>query len=322
MADNIVLNAGAGGATLATDDDGVAQHQYVKVEFGADNTFTKVTSAVGLPTDVLDRAARDLGKVDVASLDQYTPTDVDTGAGTDNALPVALRLPASGGGVTAPGDATNGLDVDVTRVSGNVTVVQATATNLKVDASDVAVPVTDNGGSLTVDGTVTATVAGGTVKGTVAHDAADADAPVKTGGKATTALSGVTLVANNDVTDAYHGVDGVQIVRPHCNLEDIVSGNASNSDGTSTQVIAAGGAGVKQYLTSTVLTNTSASNIYVELKSGATVKATIPLPANSGAIFNPPVPLPPNAANEAWNFDPSAAATTVYCTMIAFKSKV
>ncbi len=35
-----------------------------------------------------------------------------------------------------PGDATNGLDVDVTRVSGNVTVVQATATNLKTANND------------------------------------------------------------------------------------------------------------------------------------------------------------------------------------------
>lgn len=35
--------------------------------------------------------------------------------------------------------------------SGNFTVVQGTATNLKVDASGVAVPVTDNSGSLTVD---------------------------------------------------------------------------------------------------------------------------------------------------------------------------
>lgn len=49
MADNVTLNAGSGGATIATDDDGTAHHQYVKIEFGADNTQTKVTSAVGLP---------------------------------------------------------------------------------------------------------------------------------------------------------------------------------------------------------------------------------------------------------------------------------
>lgn len=49
MADNITLNAGSGGSVVATDDDGSAHHQYVKVEFGGDGTFTKVTSAVGLP---------------------------------------------------------------------------------------------------------------------------------------------------------------------------------------------------------------------------------------------------------------------------------
>jgi hypothetical protein len=57
MADNVTLNAGSGGATIATDDDGTAHHQYVKLEFGADNTQTKVTSSVGLPTAELGRAA-------------------------------------------------------------------------------------------------------------------------------------------------------------------------------------------------------------------------------------------------------------------------
>lgn len=71
-----------------------------------------------------------------------------------------------------PGDQANGLDVDVTRVQGSVTVVQATAANLKVDASAVPVPVTDGGGSLSVDdngGTLSVDDGGGilTVDGTV-----------------------------------------------------------------------------------------------------------------------------------------------------------
>lgn len=49
MSDNVTLNAGSGGAVIATDDDGTAHHQYVKLEFGADNTQTKVTSSAGLP---------------------------------------------------------------------------------------------------------------------------------------------------------------------------------------------------------------------------------------------------------------------------------
>jgi len=159
------------------------------------------------------------------------------------------------------------------------------------------------------------------IGGAVAHDGADSGNPLKIGAKAETALSGVTLVADGDRTDLYAGVDGVIITRPHCNLEDIVSGNASNTDGTSTQCIAAQASGIKTYLTSIVVTNMSATNIYVEVKDGTTVKLTIPVPATGGAVVNLPVPVGGTAAT-AWNFDPSAAATTVYCSMVGFKSKV
>jgi hypothetical protein len=47
VADNVTLNAGSGGAVVATDDDSTAQHQYVKVEFGGDGTFTKVADSDG-----------------------------------------------------------------------------------------------------------------------------------------------------------------------------------------------------------------------------------------------------------------------------------
>lgn len=70
-----------------------------------------------------------------------------------------LAISTAGVRTLIPADAANGLDVDVTRVGGNVTVVQATAANLKVDASGVAVPVTDNSGSLTVDAPATVPVA-------------------------------------------------------------------------------------------------------------------------------------------------------------------
>jgi hypothetical protein len=47
MADNVTLDAGAGGAVIATDDDTTAHHQYVKMEWGGDGTFTKVTTGAG-----------------------------------------------------------------------------------------------------------------------------------------------------------------------------------------------------------------------------------------------------------------------------------
>lgn len=158
----------------------------------------------------------------------------------------------------------------------------------------------------------------------VAHDAAaSAVNPVLTGGYLDKTAGGpdaasTAIDAVRDRVDA----SGASITRPHTNLESIVTGNASNTDGTSTSCIAASGdAAIKHYLTTIILTNTSGSNIYVEIKDGATAKLTIPLPANSGAVVNLPVPLP-GTANTAWNFDPSAATTTVYCSMIGFKSKV
>jgi hypothetical protein len=44
MADNVTLDAGAGGAVIATDDDTTAHHQYVKMEWGGDGVFTKVST--------------------------------------------------------------------------------------------------------------------------------------------------------------------------------------------------------------------------------------------------------------------------------------
>lgn len=197
-----------------------------------------------------------------------------------------------------------------------------------VTDGDVTPFLTDSNGRLAVLATQTGTWNVGTVTtvttltgSAVAHDGADSGNPHKIGAKATTSLSGLTLVANADRTDLFAGVDGALITRPHCNLEDIVTGNANNTDGSSTQCIAAQAAGIKTYLTSVVLTNTSASDIYVEIKDGTTTKITLPLPAGGGCVYNPPVPIPGTAAT-AWNFDASAAATTVYCSMVGFKSKV
>jgi len=71
---------------------------------------------------------------------------------------VKLAESADGGESLVGADATYGLDVDVTRVQAVVTVAQSSPTNLRVDASGVPVPVTDNSGSLTVDAPVSTPV--------------------------------------------------------------------------------------------------------------------------------------------------------------------
>jgi hypothetical protein len=158
----------------------------------------------------------------------------------------------------------------------------------------------------------------------VAHDAVDSGEPLKVGHKAIAGMSGLTLVAAADRTDSYAGLDGAQYVRPHCGLEDIVSGVAAITDGSSTSVIASAGAGVKNYITSVIIANNSATAVTVDLRDGAagSVKATLPVPANtSGVVCNFPIPLPFSAAT-AVCADPSAAATTITVTLLGFKSKV
>ena len=213
-------------------------------------------------------------------------------------------------------DAVSGTGFNISQMNGVAVTMGNGASGTGVQRVTIANDSTGILAGVTTVTTLTTLTGGG-----VAHDSADSGNPHKIGAKAVASISGVTLVTAADRTDLYAGLDGVQITRPHCNLEDIVSGNATNTDGTSTQCIAAGGAGIKHYITSVVLCNTSATNITVDIKDGSTVKVSIPVPANSGAIFNPPVPIPGSAAT-AWNFDPSAAATTVTCSMIGFKSKI
>jgi hypothetical protein len=137
-------------------------------------------------------------------------------------------------------------------------------------------------------------------------------------------LSGLTLVANADRTDLYAGIDGVQITRPYTGLEDIVSGVAAITDGSSTSVIAAAGSGVKVYITSVIIANTSATAVTVDIRDGSagTVKATFPVPANTaGVVMSLPVPLA-FSANTAVCADPSASASTITVTLVGFKSKV
>lgn len=158
----------------------------------------------------------------------------------------------------------------------------------------------------------------------VAHDGADSGNPHKIGMKATTSLSGLTLVANADRTDLFAGVDGVQITRPHCNLEDIVTATpVAITDGSSTSVISAQGSGIKVYIVEVIIANSSSSNVTVDLRDGTAgaVKATFPVPANGGVVKTLATPLP-FSANTAVAADPSAAASTVTVTLIGFKSKV
>ncbi|KKL44822.1 hypothetical protein LCGC14_2361840 [marine sediment metagenome] len=141
MADNVELDVGSGGAKIATDDDGTAQHQYTKVEFGPDNTQTKVTTTSGLPvqndnTDLkitLDSEAVVLGTGSAAIGKLAANSGVDIGDVTLNAGTAEIGKLAAGTaeiGKLAAGTAAIGKlaansgvdigDVDVTSLPGSI----------------------------------------------------------------------------------------------------------------------------------------------------------------------------------------------------------
>jgi hypothetical protein len=251
-------------------------------------------------------------------------------AGTNNIGDVdVLTLPALAAGTNNIGD------VDVLTVpaplnlTGGGVEASALRVTLATDSTGV-LSVDDNGGSLTVDGTVTANLAAGTnnigdvdvltlpgVAGTVAHDGADSGNPVKVGGYATS--SERTAVASGDRADFITDLVGKQIVLPFANPENFVSGAQTTSmTGTSdTEVIAAQGAGVRLYITTVVVTNGHATvGTYVNLKDGTTTKASGYAAAAGGGFsvhFNPPLRLTANTAFNAANAT-TGSDTRVFAT--------
>lgn len=297
MADGIAITAGSG-TTILTDDTGATGHaQVMKLAISTDGSPTLV------PADGTAGLKVDLGADNDVTVTSGTVT---ANAGTNlNTSALALE---SGGNLASIKTGIDTLDNTVA-TSGSASptnglmIVGHDGTN----AQRVSVA-TD--GHIFVD-----------AMGNVAHDSVDADNPVKMGAKAIAGISTGTAVAAADRTDLYAGLDGVQITRPYCGLEDIVSARISDTAGASVAIIAAQGTGVKVYLTTVALYNSSATNVYADILDGATIKLTLPLPAYGGAVINLPIPLA-GTANTAWNLDVSAATTTVYATAIGFKSKV
>lgn len=211
-----------------------------------------------------------------------------------------------------------------TTIIGHVDGIEGILTTIDTDTGSIDGKITacNTGAVVLSSGTVTTLT---TLTGSgIAHDSADSGNPHKIGAKATASVLGGTPVAAADRTDLFAGTDGVLIGRPHTSLEDIISEQKTNTDGSSTAMTGAFAATASQriYLTSLIIANSSATNITVDIRDGSagSVLATFPVPAGGGCIHAFPVPLR-FSANTAAAFDGSAAATTLSVTMIGFRSK-
>lgn len=192
-------------------------------------------------------------------------------------------------GALIGGDATNGLDVDVTRVTGTVSVSVAAETANKIE-----------------------------VQGDVADDIAAAGNPVQIGVIARNVDR--TAVANADISYALGDLLGKQVVLPYAVPELFVSGLATLTGTGDTSVIGAGGAGVRNYITSLSASNTSATATRVDFKDGTTIQVSFYVAASGGgAAQSFPVPLR-GTANTAFQAALSAGVTDVRVSAQGYKA--
>lgn len=322
MADNLSITQGSG-TTIAADDIAGVLYQRVKATHGADGSATDVSSASPMPVTLANTGANATavktdgsattqpvsGTVAITSATLLTEADFDTkvgsltesAPGTDTAssglngrlqriaqrltsLITALGTPFQAGGSI-------GNTTFASTQSGTWTVQPGNTANTtawKVDGSAVTQPVS---------------MATNTPLGTVAHDSADSGAPIKTGGRAVSAE--ITPVTTGDRTDSIHDLAGKQVVMPYANNENFVSGaiTTAMTGTTSTSLVAAPGASLRNYITTIVVSNAHATvgtDVAIQDGSGGTTLMTIPAAAvYGGAVINLPVPLRQPTTNTA-----------------------
>lgn len=240
---------------------------------------------------------------------------------------VKLLDGTDGGTGAIGGDATNGLDVDVTRVipgtaatnlgkaedaahtSGDVgvmalTVRQDTAAALGGTDADYQPLVTDASGRLHV-------TASGGVGGTVAHDGADSGNPVKIGAQART--TNPTAVADADRVNLTADDLGRQVVVLN-QVRDLVGSQTTTITNSTTETtIVTAIASTFCDLTHLTLTNATGTAVTATLKdaTAGTTRGIYALAANGGIVLAFPTPKTQAAVNNNWTITLSALSITV-----------
>lgn len=161
LADNLNVTEGSG-KVIASDDIGGVLHQRVKISVGADGAATDLSNTAPMPAKVTDgtntAAVRDTGSSDslnVAITDASGNQITSFGGGTEYTEDAATAANPVGQQLMGRRrDTLTGAEVST---DGDVIAVNTTSKGEVYVKQTDAVPVTDNAGSLTVDGTVTVT---------------------------------------------------------------------------------------------------------------------------------------------------------------------
>jgi hypothetical protein len=289
VADNVVLNPGSGGDTVAADDIGGVKHQRVKIEFGADGSATDVSTTNPLPVgDAGGTLSVDDGG---GSLTVDGTVSIAGSVSADTELPAASALADNITNPTTPvvGAAMLGFDgtnwdrlrvglgdgAGATGIANVLPMVFNGTTHDRVpgNATDGILVNLGANNDVVVSGTVTANIASAPTgasaiqhQGTAAHDVAVVGNPVTIGMRAS-ADEPTAVSTDGDVVWAWSDRFGRQVVLPgHPNPEPPATINATASGDTT--VIAAPGAGVSIYVCKASVHNRDATNRVVALRDG------------------------------------------------------
>jgi len=252
-------------------------------------------SGTALPVSATDLDIRNLVNTDVVTAEL---------SATDNAVLDAIAAvegATNGAAVITDADGTiqqylRGL-VKLLITSGTIVLGAGTAAigklaaNSGVDIGDVDVTSMPTGASAAQ------------VQGTVAHDSAAAQNPLPLGGYAVS--SEPAAVANADVARLLTDLVGKLIVLPYANPENFVSGaiTSAMTGTTSTSLVGAPGAGLRNYITTFIVSNAHATvgtDVVIQDGNGGTTLLTIPAAAvYGGAVITLPTPLRQPTTNTA-----------------------
>lgn len=211
MVDDVTLNSGSGGATLAADDIGGVHHQRVKIEYGVDGAATDVSDTNPLPVDdaggsltVDGTVTANLSATDNAVLDaiQAAVEIIDNVVFTDDTSTHATGS-TQGMGVMAaatPTDASvEANDIGMVAMSTDRRLhvdAQIVGTDAALDVSAATVTVDGSGVTQPVSGTVTANL-GATDNAVLDQIDANTDYGAVVGGGAEATALRVTLASDS-----------------------------------------------------------------------------------------------------------------------------
>ncbi len=212
--------------------------------------------------------------------------------------------------LTMGADGAADMDLD----SGQQTMVNSLP--VAIASNQTAIPINDNSGSITIDGSVTATAIGD-----VASGSTDSGNPVKFGGVAGTFYP--SAVSSGQRINALFDKVGKQVVvgsiRDLKGIQQTAIGNT-----TSETTIVSAVASTFLDLYGVILANSSvtATNVTIKDATSGTTRAVIYVPGNDTRGFMLPESgaIPQAAVNNNWTATCSAAVGTLFATALYVKN--